>query len=263
MNNDNPTHQPGLGNGHEHEFEPEYGLPESLPADERILWQGSPDFYALARHGFHWVQLVAYFAAMLALHAVFVVSDGGSAVDALRSLLVPAALAGVALASVAALAWMSARTTVYTLTDKRVVMRVGIVLTLTFNLPLRRIESAAFRARDSAFGDIVLTLDAKDHIAWLHLWPHVRAWRLARPEPALRSVPDAARVAALLSNAWVHATGKAAATAPAAASAAAERPAPHSAPPTAPHTAPHTASGGAANVAQSATRPQQWQPSPT
>lgn len=251
MSIDNPTLQDGLGNGHEHEFEPQYGLPESLPADESILWQGSPDFYALARHGFHWVQLVAYFAAMLALRAAFVVSDGGSVVDALRSLLVPAALAVVALASVAALAWLSARTTVYTLTDKRVVMRVGIVLTLTFNLPLRRIESAALRSRDSAFGDIVLTLKAKDHIAWLHLWPHVRPWRLARPEPALRSLPDAARVAALLSNAWVKATGMAAPSAPTAPSPVTERP------------APRAALGGTANAAQSSAGPQQWQPSPT
>ena len=248
MTTDNTPNQHGLGNGHEHEFEPEYGLPESLPADERILWQGSPDFHALARHGFHWVQLVAYFAAMLALRAAFVVSDGGSVGEALYSLLVPAALAVVALASVAALAWLSARTTVYTLTDKRVVMRVGIVLTLTFNLPLRRIESAALRERGSEFGDIVLTLDAKDHIAWLHLWPHVRAWRLARPEPALRSVPDAARVAALLSSAWVQATGVQMASL---AAQATERLAPHAAP------------VAAAYVAQAAASPQQWQPSPT
>ena len=185
---------------------------------------------------------------MLALRAAFVMSDGGSVLDALRSLLVPGAFAVVALASVGALAWLSARTTVYTLTDKRIVMRVGIVLTLTFNLPLRRIESAAVRERGNAFGDIVLTLDAKDHIAWLHLWPHVRAWRLARPEPALRSVPDAAGVAKLLSSAWVQATGMPAATAPATAP---ERPAPHA--------APH----GTAHIPQAAASSQQWQPSPT
>ena len=248
MNVDKHSHPHGHGNGHEHEFEPEYGLPESLPADERILWQGAPDFYALAREAFHWKQFVAYFAAMLALRAAFVVFDGGSAFDAFRSLLVPAALAVVALASVAALAWLTARTTVYTLTDKRVVMRVGIVLTLTFNLPLRRIESAALRERDGACGDIVLTLDPKDHIAWLHLWPHVRAWRLARPEPALRSVPDAARVAALLSTAWMQATGMAAAPAP---SPASERPASYAAP------------TGDANVPQAAASSPQWQPSLT
>ena len=34
----------------------------------------------------------------------------------------------------------AARTTLYTLTDRRVVMRIGIVLTVAYNLPLVRIE---------------------------------------------------------------------------------------------------------------------------
>ena len=34
--------------GHEYEFEPQFGLPERLPSDEFIVWQGSPDIGALA-----------------------------------------------------------------------------------------------------------------------------------------------------------------------------------------------------------------------
>ena len=44
----------------------------------------------------------------------------------------------------------------------------------------------------------------------LHLWPHARPWRVSRPEPMLRCVPDAAGVAQLLSQAWSEATGIAA-----------------------------------------------------
>ncbi len=40
------------------------------------------------------------------------------------------------------MAWLSARSTVYTLTDRRMVMRMGIVLTVTFNLPFKRIAAA-------------------------------------------------------------------------------------------------------------------------
>ena len=40
-------------NGQEHELEPQYGLPERLPATEKILWQGSPDASVLARSAFH------------------------------------------------------------------------------------------------------------------------------------------------------------------------------------------------------------------
>ena len=36
----------------EHEFEPVHGLPEKLPAGEKILWQGSPDWKTLANEAF-------------------------------------------------------------------------------------------------------------------------------------------------------------------------------------------------------------------
>ena len=43
----------------EHDDEPQNGLPEALPAGERLLWQGSPDWRVLARHGFHFNAFVA------------------------------------------------------------------------------------------------------------------------------------------------------------------------------------------------------------
>ena len=193
--------------GHEHEFEAQRGLPEALPAGEKLLWQGSPDWKMLARHAFHVRKLATYFAAMVALRGAFVIGDGGSAVDALRSAVWPLALAALALSLVALLAWLSARAAVYTLTDKRVVMRIGIVLTLTFNLPYKRIAAAGLHLDAAGSGDLPLTLLPGDHIAWLHLWPHARPWKLARPEPMMRCVPDAQRVARLLSQAWSEATG--------------------------------------------------------
>jgi hypothetical protein len=196
--------------GHEHEFEPQKGLPEALPADEKLLWQGSPDWRMLARRAFHLRKLALYFAALVLIRAVFVFNDTASLLAALRSTLGPLALAAVALGLVAMMAWLSARSTVYTLTDKRVVMRIGIVLTLTFNIPHRRIAIAGLHLDTCGTGDLPLSLLSPDHIAYLHLWPHARPWRLARPEPMLRSVPDAARVARLLTQAWSEATGLAA-----------------------------------------------------
>ncbi|MDH4051797.1 MAG: photosynthetic complex putative assembly protein PuhB [Rubrivivax sp.] len=192
---------------HEHEFEAQRGLPEALPAGETLLWQGSPDWRMLARRAFHVRKLMVYFGALVLLRAAFVVGDGGSVVDALRSTEWPLALAVVALSLLYLLAWLSARSTVYSLTDQRVVMRIGIVLTLTFNLPHKRIAAAGVHLDAEGTGDLPLTLLPPDHIAWLHLWPHARPWRLGRPEPMLRSVPDAARVARLLSQAWSQATG--------------------------------------------------------
>jgi len=194
-------------NGHEHELEPQYGLPERLPATEKILWQGSPDARALARSAFHLRKLALYFAALMALQAANVAADGASVADVLLALVWPAGLSALGLLGVGTLAWLTARTAVYTVTDRRVVMRIGIVLTLTFNLPLRTIESAAMRQGSGGHGDIVLALKGPDHIAWLHLWPHARPWHLTRTQPMLRALPQVADVAALLQRAWSAQTG--------------------------------------------------------
>jgi hypothetical protein len=187
---------------HEHEFEPEYGLPEPLPATERVLWQGAPDWRILARRAFHVRTLTVYFALILAIRAGLVVSDGGTASDALRAVTMIAPLAAMAVAVALAMAWLSARTTAYTITDKRVIMRVGIVLNLTFNLPHGRLANAGMRDTGRGTGDIPLTLAGSDQIAYLHLWPHARPWRIAKAEPMLRCVPRAADVAKILADAW-------------------------------------------------------------
>jgi hypothetical protein len=196
--------------GHEHEFEAVRGLPEPLPPGEQLLWQGSPDWRVLARRAFHLRKLAAYFGALLVLRVVFLVSDGAALTDALRSTAGPLALAALGLALVALMAWLSARSTVYTLTDRRVVMRIGIVLTLTFNIPFKRIAAAGLHLDAGGTGDLPLTLLGSDRIAFLHLWPHARPWRLGKPEPMLRSVPQAAGVARVLTEAWSQATGVAA-----------------------------------------------------
>ena len=112
------------------------------------------------------------------------------------------------MAALGILAWLTARTTAYTLTDQRIVMRIGIVLTLTFNLPLKRIETAGLLLTGKGFGDIPLALSGGDRIGWLNLWPHARPWRLAKPEPMLRCIADAQALATMLQKAWTEASGK-------------------------------------------------------
>ena len=200
------------GSGHEHEFEPQRGLPEALPAGEKLLWQGSPDWRMLARRAFHVRKLVVYFTVLAGLRLTVLLGSGAGARDMLVSLLWMALLGATAIGLLSLVAWLSARGTVYTITDRRVVMRIGIVLTLTFNIPFKRIVGAGLRLDANGSGDLPLTLNGKDRIAWLHLWPHARPWKLAQPEPMLRSVPQAAEVAALLADAWSRSTGLSAGT---------------------------------------------------
>lgn len=193
---------------HEHDFEPVHGLPEALPAGEHILWQGAPDWQQLAVRAFHVRKLAVYFSLLLALQVAVVLNNGGSLGAAALSLLWPASLALLALGACLLLAYLSARTTAYTITNKRVVMRVGIVLTLAFNLPYSRVVAAGLKQGTQGVGDIALTLGGADRIAWLNLWPHARPWQVAKPQPTLRCVPDAAAVAQLLSTSWAAATGR-------------------------------------------------------
>ncbi|MDP2006427.1 MAG: photosynthetic complex putative assembly protein PuhB [Rubrivivax sp.] len=203
----------------EHEYEPVRGLPEDLPAGETLLWQGSPDWKRLAQRAFHVRKLMVYFAALMALRVAVLLGGTPTAGEVALSVLWMAVLAGTALGLLSLVAWLSARGTVYTVTNRRVVMRVGIVLTLTFNIPFKRITAAGLHLEADGTGDLPLTLSGEDRIAWLHLWPHARPWRLARPEPMLRSVPNAAEVARVLTEAWARSTGLSVAVADAAAAA--------------------------------------------
>lgn len=183
------------------------GLPEALPAGERILWQGAPRWQTLALRALHARKLAIYFGILLVWRGATALHDGRTPAEAATAVLWLLPLAAAALGLVLLLAWLSARTTVYTITDRRVVMRIGIVLGISLNLPHGRIASAALRTHADGTGDIPLQLKGDDRIAYVHLWPHARPWRFARTEPMLRAIPDAGAVAKILSRALADATG--------------------------------------------------------
>jgi hypothetical protein len=188
--------------GPEHGWEPEPGLPEQLPAGETQLWQGAPDAVAVARRIFHVRAVTAYFGLLLVWKLFADWHDGVSFGEALLATLQVAPLPLLGLLILYGLAVVVARTTLYTLTDKRIVMRIGMVLSVTYNIPLRQIAAADMRRDGDGTGDLCLSLVAGQRIAYAHLWPHARPWRLARPEPALRCLPDVAAVAERLNDAW-------------------------------------------------------------
>jgi hypothetical protein len=178
----------------EFEIQRALDLPAPLPADERVLWIGSPAWRGIARNVFHLGALAMYFVAVIAAHVFWVVANGAAWIEAAASAARLAPLGAVALGMFALLAWMVARTTCYAITDRRVIMRIGVALSLTMNIPFRAIASADLRLRADGSGDLPLSLVGNDRMAYLHLWPHARPWRLKHPVPMLISVPDAARV---------------------------------------------------------------------
>ncbi len=185
----------------EHDHEPQPGLPQPLPPGERLIWQGAPDWRVLAWRSFHLGKFALYFAVLIAWRAIASLSDGAGLAAALATTLWPVPLAALSLGFIVLLAWLVSRNSLYTLTDRRLVMRVGVVLTVTFNLPLKRIDAAQVHARADGSGDVSLLLNPEDRIGYLHLWPHVRPWRFARTEPSLRALPQVAPVGAMLAEA--------------------------------------------------------------
>jgi len=183
------------GNAHD-EWEPIWGLPEELPPGEEILWQGQPEFWSLARRAYHLVGLSIYFLVVLGWLALNSSTSAGFSSTTLAG-----SLALTALGLFATLAWFACRTTVYTITNRRVVMRIGIALSINLNLPFKQIVSAQLKAHRDGTGDIPLQLSGEQRIAYLLLWPHARPWHVRTPQPTLRSVARAEEVAQLLSRA--------------------------------------------------------------
>ena len=188
-----------------------YGLPAPLPSSERILWQGSPAWRSVARRVLHVRGLSIYFAALLAICAARALIVPTEAIW--FSLVVLIVLGGIALGLLALFAVLIGRTSVYTVTDRRVVLRIGVALTASLNLPFRQIEQASVRLHADGSGDIPLLMSGETRIGWFMLWPHVRPWRTNRVQPMMRCVPDAANVAAILSTALNEATEQPAAVA--------------------------------------------------
>ncbi len=176
------------------------GMPGPLPKGERILWRGAPTWRGVLAQVFHVRPVVAWFAGTATLFGIAAAAQGG-AVSAL-TVVAPTLLIGAGgIALLTVLAWLVHRTTVYTITDRRVVMHVGIALPITLNLPHARTEGAGLHLFSDGSGDIPLQLPPGERIAYLHLWPHARPWRVSRPEPMMRSVPDARAVAEILAGA--------------------------------------------------------------
>ena len=186
-----------------------------LPRGERVLWQGAPAWRAVFLRVFHARKLVAYFAILLAARAVFMLADGAGAADAALAVAVLLPLPLFALGMLALMAWLIERTSRYTITDRRLVMRVGVVLDVTFNFPFKVVESAALKTWPDGTGDLSIAFLPGNQIGYAHLWPHARPWRLRRVEPALRCVPRASEVAAILGRALAEATGGTTRAAPA------------------------------------------------
>jgi hypothetical protein len=153
-------------------------------------------------HAFHIHWFAMYFGVMVLLKGIAVSQSVGGWSQEWPGFIWALGLSIAALVLIGLLAYWSVNTTMYTLTNRRLVMRIGIVLTITFNLPLKRLAQAGVHIYKDGSADIPIRLNPEDKIPYLHLWPHARAWKLAHPEPMIRCVADGKHVASLFADAW-------------------------------------------------------------
>ncbi len=185
----------------EYDHEPLRGLPEELPTGERLLWQGAPKRAAIARRALHDRKIVVYFAILMAWAAAAAWSDGKPTDQVVMIGLVPLVPMLGLLALIHFYAYLVARTTVYTVTTRRLVFRFGVALPRSFNIPFKVVRAASIKSFPDGTGNISLALDGSAHIAYLHMWPHARPWHFSKTEPMMRGLEAPEEVARLLGDA--------------------------------------------------------------
>ncbi len=185
----------------EYESEPTPGLPGLLPKGETIIWQGSPNWRVLARTAMHTGTVAAYFGVLTAFSLGAALWQGVRQPSDLAGVGITIAGAVIGVALLHLLAWAIARSTIYTLTDRRIVLRFGVALPKCINLPLGIIGNVDLRKRAAGTGDLAISITSEQRLGYAALWPHARAWHYSKPQPMLRAIPEVDAVATLMARA--------------------------------------------------------------
>ena len=180
--------------------EPIEGLPELLPKGEVVLWQGRPNWLRLTIESLNLWWVIGYFGLLAAWRFLTVIDymPLGTAFSASIPFRFVAAFVGLLLCGVG---YIQAKATLYTITNRRVVMRIGAALTLTLNLPFTKIDNAAVAKKQGGFGNIAFETSGDTKFSFFVLWPHARSWYFGKPQPTLKCIPDIEKVSSILGQA--------------------------------------------------------------
>ena len=173
----------------------------SLPEDESLIWQGRPEAKAIATRAMYLWYVVAYLLGLALLRTGYLVMSDAPisewsallAWQLLASLFIVGVLLGLSL--------VYGKSTIYTLTNRRVILRTGAAVQIHVNFPLEQIASADLQVFSDGTGDIALKLENSDRLYWLLLWPNVRSWWVRPLQPLLRGLRDFELAASALASA--------------------------------------------------------------
>lgn len=173
-----------------------------LPYPEAVvLWQGGVHPVSAAIRIWHVRAVAIWFLLLLADGATMrwrgPFTQQQVLIDEAKLLVIGMA----ATALLIGLAWLTARTTLYTVTDRCVIMRYGLALQARLVIPFAAIEHIGIRVHPDQTGDIALRLKLDQEVPYHSLWPHARPWRFLRAEPTLRTIPEPGVVGTILARA--------------------------------------------------------------
>lgn len=175
-------------------------LPEPLPEGEHILWQHSPAWGPYSRRVFQVDKIAVYFLILLIWIAGSAALGEGGFMAALQAMTWAAPPALGVLAVLTLIAWLYARSTVYTITNRRVVIQSGLAVPAAINLPFSKVVRADMKAFRDGTGDIELCMTGP-RLLYSMLWPNLRLFSLKQPVPMLRALQHPQKVSETLGRA--------------------------------------------------------------
>ena len=184
----------------EHENEPVPGLPEKLPAGEYIVWQGKPEVSALVKRVFHAPTIALYFAGLIAVHAVYQSINGTPLSTIGIAMIWQVGLAVIGVGLLVGAGNLYAHSTMYTFTNRRLVIRSGVAVSMMVNIPWESVKSAGVRYCRDGTGDFLITPTADRKLYYLMIWPHVRQLGFRSVQPLLRGIGSPRDIAARLGD---------------------------------------------------------------
>ena len=178
-------------------FEAPNNILDAIPNGESILWKGRPSLWGFSWNlfGLKWITL---YLSMLSIVSVarFFASDFYTAfyVDFL-----PFFLSGI-FASIILIGLAATQTysTVYIITENRVIIKTGAALSFLISMPFKKIKEVNLQKRGASIGTISFELLSEKRVPYISCWPSVRPWKFKRTQPAFSCIGSVDEVATIL-----------------------------------------------------------------
>ena len=178
-------------------FEAPKNILDAIPDGESILWKGRPSLW-----GFSWnlfgLKWITFYLSILSIVSIarFFASDFHTAfyIDFL-----PFFLSGIFASIILfGLATIQAYSTVYIITENRVIIKTGAALSFLISMPFKKIKEVNLQKRGASIGTISFELFSKKRVPYISCWPSVRPWKFKKTQPAFSCVGSVDEVATIL-----------------------------------------------------------------